>query len=335
VPDCFIQFQCPVDDWPLPERFTFPFHYTPHPLCVQAAAELRQLLSTQTGWDHNFGHEPEKEGDVYGKMFGVLVVQNSAKKLGYLAAFSGKLAGKSHHPGFVPPVFDLLDEDGFYRKEEAKLNDLNRQIEYLEDGPKLNELLQLLESETAAAALQLEQEKQRLKIAKAERQQRRETAAAWSPEAFQTLETDLTEESKRDHFVLKDLKKRWNQTLHDLQAQVDPLLVEIQALKAQRRTQSAALQQRIFDQYLFLNQHGQQKSLADIFQRNAATPPPSGAGECAAPKLLQYAFLHQTGVHGRILVGRIACGRNPETRPFLPGLPRQMRAYFGAHVAKH
>lgn len=293
LPDCFTRFQIPLHDVSLPERFTFPFHYIPHPLCLQAAKELREYLDGHTAWGHNFGLEPGQEGEVYGKMFGVLVVLNRQNDLGYLAAFSGKIGGKTHHAGFVPPVFDLLDEAGFYRKEEDVLSEMNRRIEDLEAHPVLLKLQDELQNETAEAERQLEAEKQRAKAAKLHRKQRRETAEKQlSPEAIQALDAELIEASKRDHYVLRDLKKYWKQRLGDLEAHIDPLAGEIQALKENRKKKSSALQQHIFDHYFFLNQAGQQKSLADIFQRNAVAPPPSGAGECAAPKLLQYAFLH-------------------------------------------
>ncbi len=54
-----------------------------------------------------------------------------------------------------------------------------------------------------------------------------------------------------------------------------------------------ALQEKIFDHYQFLNQDGEEKNLHQIFKEALNTKPPSGAGECAAPRLLQYAFQHK------------------------------------------
>ena len=70
-----------------------------------------------------------------GKMFGVLVVQNQQQELGYLAAFSGKIGEENSYPNFVPPVFDRLIEDGFYKTQEAFINQINRKIEVLETHP--------------------------------------------------------------------------------------------------------------------------------------------------------------------------------------------------------
>lgn len=88
-----------IDDITLPVRFTYPFCYTTHPLCVLAAEEVQAYLARQKEWEEEL---------VQGKMFGVLVVRTSEGEIGYLAAFSGILAGRNVHPFFVPPVYDLL-----------------------------------------------------------------------------------------------------------------------------------------------------------------------------------------------------------------------------------
>ena len=137
VPSCFIPFQQKVDHIALPERFTFPFYYEPNELSEIAAKQLQEYIAVQN-WDHNFGLHPEQEGMVIGKMFGVLVVQSADGELGYLAAFSGKLAGENHHPLFVPPVFDMLPKDSFFRLEEKELNRLNEEIERLEKSEVLH-----------------------------------------------------------------------------------------------------------------------------------------------------------------------------------------------------
>lgn len=111
----FHTFAQPIQSIPLPERFTYPFHYTPHPLCVIAAEETQAYLKERTEW---------REELQTGKMFGVLVVRTPAGEVGYLAAFSGNLAGKNVHPFFVPPIYDLLQPDGFFRQEEERINEI-------------------------------------------------------------------------------------------------------------------------------------------------------------------------------------------------------------------
>ena len=112
----------------IPERFSLMKHGKPHPLCIDAVKQLQLHLSNQKDWEHNFGLNPKQKGRIIGKMFGVLVVQNSKKQLGYLAAFSGKLASGNHHPKFVPPVFDSLQENSFLNHGMAELNRLNEEI---------------------------------------------------------------------------------------------------------------------------------------------------------------------------------------------------------------
>lgn len=105
----FHSFQTSIAGIELPRLFTYPFHYTPHPLCVMAVGEVQAYINKQTRW---------KEELDKGKMFGVLIVRTSNGQTGYLAAFSGNLCGSNSHSFFVPPVYDLLKPDGFFKIEE-------------------------------------------------------------------------------------------------------------------------------------------------------------------------------------------------------------------------
>ncbi|WP_299820381.1 pseudouridylate synthase [uncultured Pontibacter sp.] len=202
----FVPFGEALRAYTLPDKFTYPFKYEPHPLSLRAVAELQQYLTEQNDWEHNFGLTPGQAGAVIGKMFGVLVVRTQQNEVGYLAAFSGKLAGGYHHAKFVPPVFDGLTAGSFLNIGMTELSRINHEIK-------------------ALGAL--------------------------------TSDENL--------------------------AKID-LLLEL------RRKNSIALQAKLFDQYNFLNQAGVVKSLREIFRGNSN--PPAGAGECAAPKLLHYAFQH-------------------------------------------
>lgn len=135
---CFTPFKASTDAYSLPERFTYPFYYQPHPLCLLAAEELQHYLTTQTQWKHNFGLDSENDlSTAIGKMFGVLLVRTVAGQLGYVSAFSGKLAEKNHLPHFVPPVFDMLSVDSFFLKEQREINQLTQQITTLSSAPDL------------------------------------------------------------------------------------------------------------------------------------------------------------------------------------------------------
>ena len=288
----FIPFQASIEGFALPERFTFPFSYEPHPLSILAAKELQTYIQTQNDWQHNFGLNNHKNG--IGKMFGVLVVQNAGNELGYLSAFSGKLAGGNHHERFVPPVFDILEDQGFFILEEQNINSINRKIEKLENAEAFIQLkTQLIEAQEKANE-ESAQLKQQVKEAKAARDIRRQEAqASLSPTDFDALQVVLNNESVYLYFQLKDLSKIWKWRLSEIQLQLDVYQAEINALKAERKNKSSLLQQQLFDNYTFLNQYGETKSLCDIFPLSENVVPPAGAGECAAPKLLQYAFLHQ------------------------------------------
>lgn len=276
----------------LPEKFTFPFYYEPHPLCLAAAEDLQHYLNHQTEWEHNFGHIPGKSGVVNGKMFGVLVVQNQAGELGYLAAFSGKLAGKNEHTRFVPPVFDTLTSEGFFKKEEEQLIALNRQIESLENAEELINLEQRFTKQYEQLLWFEKEGKEALKKAKSDRDAKRESAPKnLSDEALSEFLKNLNEESIRQKTHFKREFTRLKEHYTELEELVKQKQQEIVALKEERKRKSALLQQKLFDTYTFLNIRGEEKNLTSIFEFTADKKPPAGAGECAAPKLLQYAFI--------------------------------------------
>ena len=132
IPTCYNEFKSPLEGVPIDEKFVYPFYYSPTQLGLLAAEELKEFLSQQKDWVHDFGIDTSNNELGIGKMFGVLVVKNKEGNIGYLSAFSGKLAGKNHLPHFVPPVFDMLEEDGFFLKEIEQLNEFNRKIKLLE-----------------------------------------------------------------------------------------------------------------------------------------------------------------------------------------------------------
>ena len=98
-----------------PERFTYPFCYEPHPLCQLAAKEVQAYIAA---------HPEIREDADQGKMFGVLVVgeltaePSAIGRLGFLAAYSGLLAGRNDWAYFVPPVYDAQQPDGHFKQQE-------------------------------------------------------------------------------------------------------------------------------------------------------------------------------------------------------------------------
>ena len=272
------RFTTSITDIPLPERFTYPFCYTPHPLCILAAKEVQSYLTRQTAW---------KDELRQGKMFGVLIVQTEHGETGYLAAFSGILAGKNLHPFFVPPVYDLLQPQGFFKIEEENISSINRNIRQLENDKAYAALSAELARTIQSAENILATAKAQLKEAKTAREQRRKEKELNAQE-----EAELIRESQFQKAEYKRLERSWKARITTLQTQTEDWERRISALKSERKTRSAALQQKLFEQFGMLNYRGEVKNLCEIFGQTVLKTPPAGAGECAAPKLLQQAYLH-------------------------------------------
>lgn len=272
------RFTTSISDIPLPERFTYPFCYTPHPLCVMAAEEVQHYLSKQSDWQEELSQ---------GKMFGVLIVQTEDGSIGYLTAFSGILAGKNIHPYFVPPVYDLLQPQGFFKIEEENISAINRRIHRLEEDKKYIDLLSDLTQTTQSAQDALSIAKTQLKEAKDKRELLRKTGQLNAKE-----EAELIRESQFQKAEYKRLERSWKDKIASLQVEAGNWEKQIQELKAERKVRSAALQQQLFEQFRMLNYRGEAITLCDIFKQTVHKTPPAGAGECAAPKLLQQAYLH-------------------------------------------
>ncbi|MFK5879244.1 MAG: RluA family pseudouridine synthase [Flavobacteriaceae bacterium] len=289
--DCFTYFNKSITHVSLPDKFTFPFFYQPHPLCKLAAKELQAHLNTQTEWIHDFGLNANNKKDAIGKMFGVLVVQNQQNEIGYLSAFSGKLAESNHHSKFVPPVFDILTKNGFFIKGMDELNLLSSKLKTLEKDENYIALKALFKTKSLFATCEIEEFRELMRYAKKKRKEHRTIAKKnLSEQDYKIVGDDLIRESLAYKYQLATVTKSCNERLRDIQEKLEVLQTEIDTVQIKRKNKSAALQQKIFEHYQFLNTDGKRKDLTEIFTN---TPIIAGAGECAAPKLLQYAFENQ------------------------------------------
>lgn len=268
------RFLIDISDIALPERFTWPFHYEPHRLSCLAAEQVQSYLQERTEWHKEIAQ---------GKMFGVLIVRDSNGELGFLAAFSGNLDGKNCHSYFVPPIYDMLQPGDFFRRGEAEISAINRAIsdytssaEYISARESLDSTKQQLEAELA----ELKAIHKERKAARDKRRKRGED------------ENILITESQRDNADMQRLKRTTRENIAALQKMFDAQQQHINELKALRHRLSASLQMQLFKQFHILNARGEVKDLCEIFANTAQGVPPAGAGECAAPKLLQYAYLH-------------------------------------------
>lgn len=264
---------------PLPELFTYPFQYVPHPLCIKASQAVQHYLQGRADW-----HEELQQG----KMFGVLVVRHPEGKIGFLAAFSGNLAGSNHHPFFVPPVYDLLHPEGYFKQEEERISLLNQQLEQLENDARYLQLLRHRQEQQQLSIEDLQRLQQQLKMSKQERDRLRQQG-----NLTETERLELENRSRTEKRLLKNRKQEWAERLEALQRPILAHEQQLQALQEERKQRSFALQQWIFRQFRLQNAHHEVKDLCELFADTPQGIPPAGTGECAAPKLLQYAYLHR------------------------------------------
>ena len=274
--DKFHIFDDGVGEMVLPARFNNPFSYVPHPLCVRAADEVRRVVGENPLWSAEAAR---------GKMFGVLLVQDACGKCGFLAAFSGLFAGCNEHDFFVPPVFDFLSPDGYFKREEGEISSINHEISRLKSCDGYLSAVSALGSVERERDEALAAEREAMREGKAAREARRATGAL-SPDE----ELHLLNESRFVKAEYKRNVKRWDEKVATFKVAVAVYEEKIAALKNERKQRSAALQQWLFDNFVLLDSVGERRSLSQIFIDTPHGVPPAGAGECAAPKLLQYAF---------------------------------------------
>ena len=264
-------------DIPAPERFTFPFCYEPHPLCLLAAGETQRHIRSEQCWQEEIAR---------GKMFGVLVVSDGCR-LGYLAAYSGLLAGRNDWPFFVPPVYDLLRPGGYFKSREDEITAVNRQVEALENSPLRRRAEETLAAVRQEAALAVGDYRRKMDEAKRRRDEVRRLGGGTGADGER-----LVRESQFMKAELRRIKKKYAGLTAEAEARLRAVEAEAEALRQRRKKMSDGLQQWLFGQFRMLNARGERRDLCDIFASTAGRVPPAGAGECCAPKLLQYAYSH-------------------------------------------
>lgn len=262
-----------------PSRMNNPLNYTPHPLCVMAAEEVRRMVRENAV----MSSETRKSG----KMFGVLVVETPDGNTGYLAAYSGQIAGRSNWDGFVPAVFDYLQDGGYFKTCEAEITAINKQVRLMETSEECRRLLTHLDETIAKAASEEQAYKTLMHESKARRDSER-AAGDVTPER----EAEMTRESQFQKAELRRMRRRNADTIAMAREACHRYDTSISLLKQKRRTMSDRLQEWLFHHFVMLNKDGDSRSLTDIFRTSLSASPPAGAGECCEPRLLQYAFSH-------------------------------------------
>ena len=265
---------------PSPRQFTYPFCYEVDPLAEAASLELQRyiadadLMSTEKGC---------------GKMFGVLVVEyedeEGALQRGFLAAYSGLLGGRNDWPYFVPPVFDAQQPDGHFKRTEREISAINSEIAAIENDAEYLQSVEQHEQTKKRLQAEVDAFKAEVDAAKARRDARRKSGEPLSEE-------EQAEMIRESQFMKAELRRRRkameqaNSTLHI------PHSTFLKSLQRKRKQMSDELQRWLFAAYRMLNAKGEERDLIDIFREYTHAMPPAGAGDCCAPKLLQYAYLH-------------------------------------------
>ncbi len=268
----------------IPERMNNPLNYEPHPLCIAACKELQAYLAERKDW---------REEIDKGKMFGVLIVEKNDKEIGYLAAYSGQIGGRSDWKGFVPAVFDYLQPDGYFKTHEAKITELNQRIAHLINNPEIKETERILNKLHKVQEHKLNLHKMQITEAKAKRDARRQEASLHPDTKGLTPEEEqaMIKESQFLKAELRRFKKLISQKT-PLEEMYDNYQKGLQEIKQLRKSDSDELQKWLFSQFKMLNDKGESKDLLEIFKEFNQMVPPAGSGECCEPKLLQYAFEH-------------------------------------------
>ncbi|WP_286234372.1 RluA family pseudouridine synthase [Thalassotalea sediminis] len=299
TPNLVIPFADLPDLAALPSKFTYPFCYQPDPWAKKAATELQQWLSIHAA-------PPEQ---TEGKMYGVLVVKNQHGELGYLCAYSGATISspkikETFNQHFVPNIFEGFADNSDFTIHQTIINELNHEIEMLTTCATLATLTQQLAAIKQQAESAISAQQQKMVEAKKQRKVTRthiaEKLSPWSeqhtPEAFtqaKHVSIALSRESVEHKKELKALKAQWQHRITEVNDTLNEKLLIIEQLKKRRKKLSNKLQKQLFQQYQLHNINGEKKGVLELFAAQNQGKPPAGTGDCAAPKLLQYAFKQQ------------------------------------------
>lgn len=273
----------------VPEAFPSPFdELGPHALARRAAEVMQAVL--RRGFIAPGLSAALLDGPEGGKMFGVLVVREPGGRVGFLRSFSGMLAGRWEVEGFVPPLFDRSVREQVEPSGEATVKGLLARFQAHESS----EELRAVRSAYAAMEARHTEERAALRARHDANRKRRHARRAELEASVALTEAErrealhaLDQESRGD----KAEKRRADAAQEEERRALLPRKVKLErrlrALERLRQGFCRALMQRIHDTYEVPNARGERRLLRALY---ATGEPPSGAGDCAGPKLLAYAF---------------------------------------------
>ncbi len=266
-------FSAPPDSI-FPVGFDSPFCNSPSPYAEQAARDLQTVLKN--------ADDPLKEllAVGVGRMFGVLVVRDIAGVLSCLHGFSGQLADRWLVPGFVPPAFDMQQREQFLPPAMTRLTQLQSELKNRRDDPAFlfakQQLLATRESLTDNTRLL----QARLVQRKAARRSAREQASA------EQL-VDLQREGEADARRRAEDKRKVREELAPLELAIASHAEPIRSITAEVEELQRHIQTQIQAGYSIHNACGESSTLAQLFEGRMVL---DGIGDCAGPKLLNYAY---------------------------------------------
>lgn len=283
--------------------FTDPFRYIPDKL-VKLAGQL--VIDRLAQWASLPEGSPERHIErsfAEGKMLGVLVCRT-----GFLAGFSGTVKGQNGHvtatvEGFVPPIIDLTESNGHFKRKEAVITQMNKAIEILSASTELEELRKEFQEASEKRDAEIETLQNRIRFSKMQRDEIRSETA--DPARLE----ELIRESQFQKAELKRCRDRWKSHISEIKDRINEFEDTINDLKARRSAKSDTLQKWIFENAIVNNGAGESSSIWEIFSREGLIPP-GGTGDCAAPKLLNYAFSHELEP---LAMGEFWYGTSPDT----------------------
>lgn len=266
-----------------------PFDYQPDQEARKAFSEMLADIETLRGSSDPLHKAFIRELDS-GKMLGVLIAEDAEGRHHTLRAFSGQIGSEGFlFPGFVGPVFDYLDPLGYFKTHEAMISAQNRAIAAYEAE---------VVSEAERIRSQIHEEgKKKIEAYRLQCQQSKARRDAHRLRGMLTPEEEarMIRESQFEKAEFHRIKKRVAAETEPYEVAYKAARSRLDEMKAQRKTDSEALQNWLFSQFRMLNAEGDFRSLPEIFSTTAFKVPPSGAGECCAPKLLQAAY--KRGLH--------------------------------------
>lgn len=215
-----------------------------------------------------------------GKMFGVLAVADAEGRVGFLRAVSGQLERQHRVEGYAPPVFDVALREAVEPVAEKVVKGLTSRVDAARLEPTLLAARAALVELEARHVSARETLRSRHAVNKQARKVARETTTDTAARhALDQLSRADDAERRKQEALFRDEHAQ-------AMAVLAPLERRLAALERLRRIASQEAMRRIWDSYVFTSFSGEQTTVRALFP---AGDPPSGAGDCSAPKLLDAA----------------------------------------------